>query len=158
VTPAVGKFGGGVSTRQVERWRFRLLEPLVFNDSAHGLLEVPAEFESDLASVRVLREVCRWASIVAVLAGLLLSAVPWVATLAWLVAVIALALYGLVAGYGMRAAILHDWLYSTGMLPRAECDAVLSRALRTGDGVARWRAWLFWAGVRIGGAGHYGAD
>ena len=31
---------------------------------------------------------------------------------------------------------------------------VLYRALRA-EGVARWRAWLFWAGVRIGGTKQY---
>lgn len=131
--------------------------PLTFNDPVHGLLQVPEAFESDPASVRALREICRWAAIVSVLAGLLLAAVPWVARLSWAVAIIALALYGLVVGYGMRAAILHDWLYATGLLPRAECDAVLSRALQISDGTARWRAWLLWAGVRIGGASHYGS-
>ncbi|WP_137279213.1 DUF1353 domain-containing protein [Pseudomonas rhizoryzae] len=156
MTPAVGKFDNGVALRQIERYRFRLLEPLVFNDPLHGLLAVPVDFESDLASVRVLREICRWSAIVAVLAALLLSATPWVLSLSLLVALAALVLYGLVVGYGMRAAILHDWLYSTGLLSRAEADAVLYRALHAGDGVAAWRAWLFWSGVRIGGAGHYG--
>ena len=63
-------------------------------------------------------------------------------------------LFALVAGYGNYAATVHDWLYADGQLSRKEADAVLYRALRA-EGVARWRAWLFWAGVRLGGGGHY---
>lgn len=63
-------------------------------------------------------------------------------------------LFALVSGYGNYAATVHDWLYEHGSLTRKQADAVLYRALRA-EGVARWRAWLFWAGVRIGGAKHY---
>ena len=63
-------------------------------------------------------------------------------------------LFALVAGYGNYAATVHDWLYSEGQANRKEADAVLYRALRA-EGVARWRAWLMWAGVRIGGAKHF---
>ena len=63
-------------------------------------------------------------------------------------------LFALVAGYGNYAATIHDWLYFGGQVSRKEADAVLYRALRA-EGLARWRAWLFWAGVRIGGAKHY---
>ena len=63
-------------------------------------------------------------------------------------------LYALVSGYGNYAATLHDWLYTTGQVSRKEADAVLYRALRS-EGVAKWRAWIFWAGVRIGGASEY---
>lgn len=63
-------------------------------------------------------------------------------------------LFALVSGYGNYAATVHDWLYTTGQISRRQADAVLYRALRA-EGVARWRAWLFWAGVRIGGANQY---
>ena len=63
-------------------------------------------------------------------------------------------LFALVSGYGNYAATVHDWLYEHGSLTRKEADAVLYRALRA-EGVARWRAWLFWAGVRIGGTKQY---
>lgn len=63
-------------------------------------------------------------------------------------------LFALVSGYGNYAATVHDWLYTTGWVTRKQADAVLYRALRA-EGVARWRAWLFWAGVRIGGAKQY---
>lgn len=63
-------------------------------------------------------------------------------------------IYALVAGYGNYAATIHDKLYTTGQLSRKDADGVLYRALRA-EGVAKWRAWLFWAGVRLGGAKHY---
>ena len=63
-------------------------------------------------------------------------------------------LFALVAGYGNCAATVHDFLYFGGQVSRKEADAILYRALRA-EGVARWRAWLFWAGVRIGGAKYY---
>ena len=63
-------------------------------------------------------------------------------------------LFALVSGYGNYAATVHDWLYLTGEVSRKEADLVLYRALRA-EGVARWRAWLMWAGVRIGGAKQY---
>lgn len=63
-------------------------------------------------------------------------------------------LFALVSGYGNYAATVHDFLYSEGQVSRKEADAVLFRALRA-EGVARWRAWLMWAGVRIGGAKQY---
>ena len=63
-------------------------------------------------------------------------------------------LFALVSGYGNYAATVHDWLYEHGSLTRKEADAVLYRALRA-EGVARWRAYLFWLGVRIGGAKHF---
>jgi len=63
-------------------------------------------------------------------------------------------LFALVAGYGNYAATVHDWLYTTGQVSRKQADGVLYRALRA-EGVAKWRAWLFWIGVRIGGAKHF---
>jgi len=150
---AVGKFDVHPAVRFTSRWNVATQESLTFNDPVHGLLTVPANFSSDLASIRVLREVCRWAA-----AGALIG---WVFAWGWLglallvLAIVALALYGLLAGYGMRAAILHDWLYTVGILSRADSDAVFYRALTTGDGTARWRGSIFWLGVRIGGASSY---
>ncbi len=63
-------------------------------------------------------------------------------------------LFALVSGYGNYSATVHDFLYSEGQVSRKEADAVLYRALRA-EGVARWRAYLFWLGVRIGGAKQY---
>lgn len=63
-------------------------------------------------------------------------------------------LFALVSGYGNYAATVHDWLYENAQISRKEADAVLYRALRA-EGVARWRAYLFWLGVRLGGAKQY---
>jgi hypothetical protein len=115
MTVAVGKFDVRPAIRFISRWEVDVLEPLVFNDPLHGLQVVPDRFRSDLASIRVLREACRWAAIGA-LAGWVF-AWGWSAVSLLVLAIGSLALYGLLAGYGMRAAILHDWLYEVGILP-----------------------------------------
>lgn len=132
--------------------KWRLLAPFSFLDSAQGRLLVPAHFVTDFASTRPVRTIA--------LAGLLLALLlavlpwPWLSQAAHLVGLCALALYAAVVGYGHPAAALHDWLYASGHLPRVAADAVFRRALRS-CGVARWRAWLMWAGVRLGGAWRY---
>jgi hypothetical protein len=149
----LGKFDVHPSVRFTSRWDASTQEALTFNDAIHGLLTVPADFNSDLASIRILREVCRWAAIGALVSWIFVWG--WLATALLVLAIVTLAIYGLLAGYGMRAAILHDWLYTVGVLSRAECDAVFYRALWTGDGTARWRAVIFWLGVRLGGSTSY---
>lgn len=62
--------------------------------------------------------------------------------------------YALLVTYGNRAAVIHDYLYQYGSLTRKQADDVFYRALRA-DGVARWRAWILWMGVRIGGSHYY---
>lgn len=52
------------------------------------------------------------------------------------------------------ASALHDDLYSTHIVDRATADAVLREAALV-SGVPAWRAFLLWAGVRIGGASHW---
>lgn len=59
--------------------------------------------------------------------------------------------FALVGSYGHAAATLHDWLYASGAESRRQADAVFRRALRS-SGIARWRAWVMWVGVRLGGA------
>lgn len=68
--------------------------------------------------------------------------------------VILFPLFALVAGYGNYASTVHDYLYRNGKLTRARADALFYRALRA-EGIAKWRAAFFWAGVRIGGASSY---
>lgn len=102
-----------------DRKTWRLLAPFSYLDPDHGLIEVPAGFETDFASVP-----------------------RWPLT------------FALLGQYGHAAAVLHDRLYSTGQLSRADADRVFLNALRS-SGIARWRAWLMWAGVRIGGANRY---
>lgn len=63
-------------------------------------------------------------------------------------------LFALLSGYGNYAATVHDYLYETRMFDRKTCDDVFYRALRA-EGIAKWRAWIFWAGVRLGGRKAY---
>ncbi len=155
MTITIGKFTAGVVTRQTARWDFTLLEPLQFMDEKHGLREVPVGFKSDLASIRFLREVARWAAVTALTGAPFSKAFPWLTFMLWIVAFICLALYSLTAGYNMRSSILHDWEYTRGELSRKECDDLFRRAQHSGDGTAAWRSWIFWIGVRLGGWKQY---
>jgi hypothetical protein len=62
--------------------------------------------------------------------------------------------YSLCGNVARRAAVVHDYLYTSGRAPRHVADAVFLEASAV-IGVAGWRRWLMWAGVRIGGASHY---
>lgn len=62
--------------------------------------------------------------------------------------------YLVVNGFGDGPAVVHDYLYSTGAMPRADCDAVLVEACKV-VGVPAWKRALIWAGVRVGGSGHF---
>jgi hypothetical protein len=53
-----------------------------------------------------------------------------------------------------EAAVVHDYLYSTHLVPRDVADAVLREASEV-TGVPAWRRWLMWAGVRVGGSSHW---
>ena len=54
------------------------------------------------------------------------------------------------------AAVIHDWLYSTGFVPRLEADRIL-RAAMLELGASRLKAYVVFLAVRLGGASHYGA-
>jgi hypothetical protein len=58
--------------------------------------------------------------------------------------------YLLTGGCAERAAVVHDWLYTTHEVDRATADNVFHEAI-IAEGEPAWRAWLMWAGVRIGG-------
>lgn len=104
---------------QPDRKTWSLLASFSYLDPDHGMIEVPACFTTDFASVPRL---------------------PLT--------------FALLGQYGHAAAVLHDFLYGTGRLPREAADRVFLNALRS-SGIARWRAWLMWAGVRVGGASRY---
>jgi hypothetical protein len=55
-----------------------------------------------------------------------------------------------------EAATVHDYLYSASGVPRATADAVFREALKA-QGVAAWRRWPMWFGVRLFGGPHYAA-
>lgn len=63
--------------------------------------------------------------------------------------------YLLTGATGNEAAVIHDYLYTMQPCTRAQADEVFYEALLAA-GAPRWRAWLMWAGVRAGGASHWG--
>lgn len=67
--------------------------------------------------------------------------------------------YLVVGGKGQRAAVVHDWLYSGGLvngraLTRKEADQVFAEALAASGYGATVKS-LMYAGVRLGGAPHF---
>ncbi len=56
-------------------------------------------------------------------------------------------LYG---GKGRRAAVIHDWIYSTQMVRRSVGDAIFEEALKASQYDA-WEVSGMYAGVRLGG-------
>lgn len=62
--------------------------------------------------------------------------------------------FWLFGNIGHRAAVVHDWLYSTGEVSREYADEVL-KALLEEEGAGTIRANAMYAGVRLGGASHF---
>lgn len=64
----------------------------------------------------------------------------------------------LTADSAHAASAVHDFLYTVPHpVSRDVADAVLREA-SIASGVPTWRAWLMWAGVRVGGDAHWGLD
>jgi len=63
-------------------------------------------------------------------------------------------IYWLVGGRGHKAAVLHDWLYTTLMFDQETCDKLFYYALRASD-ISHALAWAMYKGVRIGGHTYY---
>lgn len=62
--------------------------------------------------------------------------------------------YLLTGGTSNEAAVVHDYLYSTGIVSRETADAVLREASAV-TGVPAWRRGLMWLGVRLFGGSHF---
>lgn len=62
--------------------------------------------------------------------------------------------YWLFGGVADEAAVLHDYIYSRGIFPRATCDAVFREAMEACK-VGAFRRWPMWLGVRCFGGSHY---
>jgi hypothetical protein len=56
--------------------------------------------------------------------------------------------------HGKSACTVHDWLYTTQPCTRLQADQGLLEALRV-TGVAPWRRFFFWWGVRLFGWSHW---
>jgi hypothetical protein len=65
--------------------------------------------------------------------------------------------YLMLNGIADEAGVVHDYLYSTGLVPRIEADKVLREACLC-SGVSSWKAGLIYAGVRSFGGPHYGVS
>ncbi len=65
--------------------------------------------------------------------------------------------YLMLNGIADQAGVVHDFLYSSGLIPRDKADAVLKEACIV-LGVSAWKANIIWAGVRAFGGDHYSAD
>jgi len=66
-------------------------------------------------------------------------------------------IYAMVGNCSHRAAVIHDYLYRIGAKPdviRKVADNIFDEAMGVKN-VPRWRRWMMWAGVRIGGQGSY---
>lgn len=143
----MGHFINSPRVERLEDGKYKLLEVLIYSSRELGYIIVPAEFITNFASVPRL---------------------PLV--------------YLLFGGLGEREAILHDWLYSGEhrtiegfgrIVTREEADKLLRVARYECDKVdlsefnsvsisavcnniwAYTAAWLWWIGVRVGGARHW---
>jgi hypothetical protein len=62
--------------------------------------------------------------------------------------------YMLMGGCANEAAVVHDYLYSTGTVPKEVADSVFLEAMKL-TGVAAWRRYpMYWAVSMFGGS-HY---
>lgn len=52
------------------------------------------------------------------------------------------------SGLPMEPSLLHDWLYTCGVVSRREADRLFREALWW-YGVGVWRRWLMWGLVRL---------
>lgn len=93
----------------------KLLQPLRVKMADGAIIEVPAGFETDFASVP---RAC-WQLVP-----------PW--------------------GQYSPAAVVHDYLYNTGQMPRVESDNIFLDVMAA-LGVPWWQRQIMYWGVRIGG-------
>ncbi len=65
--------------------------------------------------------------------------------------------YWLFGGVGDEAAVVHDFLYERGLVPREQADDVYLEALEA-CGVVKWRRLSMWAAVRAFGSSRYSGN
>ncbi len=53
-------------------------------------------------------------------------------------------------GYYGKAAVIHDYLYRTGKLPRKQCDDIFKEAMQVLK-VKPWKIWVMYTAVRLWG-------
>ncbi|MNP89141.1 hypothetical protein D3C85_15420 [compost metagenome] len=121
---------GNFDTREIGRRLYRMLDDFYCDDEVFGRIIIEKDFETNYASLDALRNVVMFP------------------------------VYALLVDYGDKSATVHDRLYSarpvrmgdgtTRIFTRKEADDVFYRALRS-EGIANWRAAMFYTGVRFGG-------
>lgn len=62
--------------------------------------------------------------------------------------------YMLTGATGDEPAVAHDHLYEQRTTTRKQADDVFYE-LAIACGMPRWRAWLMWCGIRLGGGSHW---
>ena len=121
---------GNLDTRKMGRRKNLLLADFSYQDRVLGPIVSKAGNETDFATIDDLLKFGLWL------------------------------IFAMLAGWGDRAATIHDFLYGGGLpesgkkLSRKEADEVLYRALLD-EGCGQWRAWAFFIGVRAFGKAHW---
>lgn len=124
-----------LDTREWGPFSIELLSDFSYRDKIFGSITAKKGFFTDYATLEPLRNIL----------------------LFWL--------FALLSGYGNKSAAIHDWLYDGNGIPRddgsiykptrTECDGIFYRGLLD-EGVVRWRAILFYLGVRAFGWTRFG--
>lgn len=65
--------------------------------------------------------------------------------------------YDMLGNRARQAGTIHDWLYSSHVVPRQMADEVLREMLLL-EGVCHFEAMEFYLAVRAGGGSHWGPD
>lgn len=121
-------------TREIGRRYYLLLDDFTFFDDVLGPIKATKGFKTNYASLDALRNIFLFP------------------------------VYALLADYGDKSATIHDYLYNRGgfinvhgefiRVTRQQADQIFYRSLRA-EGIARWRAGIFYGGVRLFGGKHY---
>lgn len=53
------------------------------------------------------------------------------------------------------AAVIHDFLYRTAIVPRGEADRIFREAMEELPGISWLQRWAMWAALRVGGWAAY---
>jgi hypothetical protein len=59
-------------------------------------------------------------------------------------------IYAILGDCAHEPAVIHDWLYYTGITDRETSDDILLEAMEV-KGISRWKRYPIWWGVRLGG-------
>jgi hypothetical protein len=59
-------------------------------------------------------------------------------------------IYAMLGDCAHEPAVIHDWLYYTGLTDRETSDDILLEAMGV-KGISRWKRYPIWWGVRLGG-------